>query len=311
MANYTRDYSYRNIWIKNFGPIPKDELGRSYEIHHIDGNNKNNELDNLRCVSLQEHYDIHFAQGDWYACLRISAKLKMTGSEISELARKNALNRVKKGTHHFVGGDWQRYYFRKPEMREHFRKIALMKISEGTHNMCNGMLANKSNLKRLANGTHNFLGNNNPNSRRLQEGTHNFQQQLKDGSHPKDVVRTCPHCNLTGKGGSMLRWHFDNCKASEKDALKIKKENNKILVCPHCNSSGRNGNMKRYHFDNCPSLSDDNYLKKKSRKKGWDLSGNKSHPTQIVRTCPHCGYEGKGVTMIRWHFDKCKKLLCQ
>lgn len=23
---------------------------------------------------------------------------------------------------------------------------------------------------------------------------------------------TCPHCNKVGKGGSMRRWHFDNCK---------------------------------------------------------------------------------------------------
>jgi hypothetical protein len=26
------------------------------------------------------------------------------------------------------------------------------------------------------------------------------------------VERTCPHCNKTGKGSAMHRWHFDNCK---------------------------------------------------------------------------------------------------
>jgi bisphosphoglycerate-dependent phosphoglycerate mutase len=25
-------------------------------------------------------------------------------------------------------------------------------------------------------------------------------------------VFTCPHCNLTGGGGNMKRYHFDNCK---------------------------------------------------------------------------------------------------
>lgn len=25
---------------------------------------------------------------------------------------------------------------------------------------------------------------------------------------------TCPHCGVTGGGGSMKRWHFDNCKAA-------------------------------------------------------------------------------------------------
>jgi hypothetical protein len=27
-----------------------------------------------------------------------------------------------------------------------------------------------------------------------------------------DQYFSCPHCNKTGKGGAMLRWHFDNCK---------------------------------------------------------------------------------------------------
>ena len=47
--------NYRRIWEENFGPIPKDELGRSYHIHHIDGDHDDNSLDNLQCVSMQEH----------------------------------------------------------------------------------------------------------------------------------------------------------------------------------------------------------------------------------------------------------------
>jgi uncharacterized protein YerC len=50
---------YREKWEKAYGPIPKDNLGRSYDIHHIDGNRRNNSLENLQCVSLQEHYEIH------------------------------------------------------------------------------------------------------------------------------------------------------------------------------------------------------------------------------------------------------------
>jgi hypothetical protein len=26
------------------------------------------------------------------------------------------------------------------------------------------------------------------------------------------LTKICPHCNHTGAGGIMLRWHFDNCK---------------------------------------------------------------------------------------------------
>ena len=31
----------------------------------------------------------------------------------------------------------------------------------------------------------------------------------------KLVERTCPHCELTGRGGNMKRYHFDNCKYKE------------------------------------------------------------------------------------------------
>jgi len=51
---------YRTIYEQYFGKIPKDSQGRSYEIHHLDGNHENNDISNLRCVSIQEHYDIHY-----------------------------------------------------------------------------------------------------------------------------------------------------------------------------------------------------------------------------------------------------------
>ena len=48
----------RKIYIKHFGNIPKDGDGRSYEIHHIDGNHSNNDPSNLRAVTIKEHYEI-------------------------------------------------------------------------------------------------------------------------------------------------------------------------------------------------------------------------------------------------------------
>jgi len=53
--------NYRKIYEQYYGPIPRDEQGRSYEIHHIDGNHSNNDPTNLKCVSIQEHYDIHYS----------------------------------------------------------------------------------------------------------------------------------------------------------------------------------------------------------------------------------------------------------
>lgn len=50
---------YRKLWEKHNGKIPKDEYGRSYDIHHIDGDRNNNDIENLLCVSIEEHYEIH------------------------------------------------------------------------------------------------------------------------------------------------------------------------------------------------------------------------------------------------------------
>ena len=64
MCIYCGTKHYRKIYQNHVGPIPKDETGRTYEIHHIDGDRENNDPNNLLCVSIKEHYDIHETQGD-------------------------------------------------------------------------------------------------------------------------------------------------------------------------------------------------------------------------------------------------------
>ena len=89
--------SYRKIWEHANGPIPKDEFGRSHEIHHIDGDRKNNDLSNLMCVSIQEHYDIHLKQRDYYACLIISSRMKVSPKEKSEYSKLAIIESKKSG----------------------------------------------------------------------------------------------------------------------------------------------------------------------------------------------------------------------
>jgi hypothetical protein len=67
--------TYRKIWEKHFGEIPIDENGRSYEIHHIDGNRKNNSIKNLKCVSIEEHLQIHLDQKDEAAIHAITIRM--------------------------------------------------------------------------------------------------------------------------------------------------------------------------------------------------------------------------------------------
>jgi hypothetical protein len=68
--------NYRQIWKNHYGKIPKDENGISYQIHHIDGNRFNNNIENLMCVSIMEHYQIHLKQGDFAAAHVIKTKME-------------------------------------------------------------------------------------------------------------------------------------------------------------------------------------------------------------------------------------------
>lgn len=150
---------YRKIWCKHNGPIPLDSEGRTYEIHHIDGNHSNNHISNLKAVTIQEHYDIHYAQKDWAACILISKRMKpseMNKEQRSELSKNNAIKRMENGTHNFLDREFQ--------------------IQRG--------LRNKEHQRKL----------------------------VESGKHIASQPVTCPHCNKIGKGAIMKRWHFDNCK---------------------------------------------------------------------------------------------------
>ena len=61
-------------------------LPSDVEIHHIDGNHDNNDIINLKPVSIEEHYQIHYSQGDWAACLLMSHRMKINPEEKSKLA---------------------------------------------------------------------------------------------------------------------------------------------------------------------------------------------------------------------------------
>lgn len=72
---------HRKIYTKHFGTIPN-----GFDIHHIDGNHSNNDPSNLKAVSLQEHYDIHYSQGDYAAALRIAQRMGLSKEQKSKLA---------------------------------------------------------------------------------------------------------------------------------------------------------------------------------------------------------------------------------
>ena len=241
MCIYCKTNKYRKIYENHVGPIPKDEDGRSFDIHHKDGNHKNNNLDNLIALSLLEHYEQHKLQEDWYACQILANRATISKDEQSAIATIVALKRVADGTHPFLdskvcsmGGKASSkkqlengtHHFLDPEF--HQRNNAL-KIADGTHHF----LGPETNLKRVKDGTHNLMrrpDGTSDASDRVKNGTHNFldgQKQSEtaikrvvDGTHhflspnsPTQVKWTCPYCNKSGKGkGNYNHWHGNNCK---------------------------------------------------------------------------------------------------
>ena len=142
-------------------------------------------------VSVQEHYDIHYKQGDHGACQKIALRMGMTSDELSEIATKSNLRRSANGTNPFLGGEIQ-------------RKTQRRLVEEGTHIFLGGAIQKKL----IENGTHHFLNKEKAKERaikRVLDGKCNLSN--------KPIV-TCPHCGKTGDNSNMKRWHFDNCKKS-------------------------------------------------------------------------------------------------
>lgn len=73
------------------------------DIHHIDGNHNNNHPDNLKPVTLQEHYDIHKSQNDHYACYMIATRMDIKPADWIEMARINGRKSAVKNKNNGVG----------------------------------------------------------------------------------------------------------------------------------------------------------------------------------------------------------------
>lgn len=202
---------YRKLWIENYGPIPVDCNGRSYEIHHIDGNRQNNELSNLMCVSIDEHYDIHERQGDFAACMAIVRRRREspeeTSKRLSELGKKMWQDdNYRKMFSSNSKAAWKDNEERKQKTSELRSKLNNELLGKGLHPFQKGWL--KDHIKKLADISRD----------RVAKGIHNFQSKeyaLASSERAKQRNSTeyvCPHCGKHGKGVVMKRHHFDNCK---------------------------------------------------------------------------------------------------
>ena len=202
---------YRKIYKNYYGFIPVDESGRTYDIHHIDGDRTNNSIDNLIALSIQEHYDLHWAQKDYGACWLISRKMKLSPDELSTLSKIVQTTNIKNGTHNFVNSKWQSdnqrkivergtHQFlggeiqKKVAMRRAKNKLLPAQISStnGTHHWFGGSWQKKIQKDRIDNGTHNWLGGEEQRAiqlRKVKEGKHHFL-----GGGPNNIKVSCLTC---------------------------------------------------------------------------------------------------------------------
>jgi hypothetical protein len=237
MKKQRNHHLYRKIYEGFYGPIPKDETGRTYEIHHLDGNPENNSKENLVALTLQEHYDLHFSQGDYEACrLMATQRMKKTPVELSELARLVALKQIDDGTHPWVGDG------------AHQRKVQQDRLVAGTHNLMKRSDGTSMASDRVANGTHQGLkrpdgtsmasdrvkaGKCNLSKRAdgtsvasdsVANGTNPFangkltQKQLAEGKHPSQQKWECECCGKIGHHrAAYTRFHGPKCRWGNKN----------------------------------------------------------------------------------------------
>jgi hypothetical protein len=202
MCIYCNTTNYRKIYENHNGPIPLDESGRTYEVHHVDGDHSNNDPSNLLAVSIEEHLNIHLIQQDWAAAAAIMNRLAQSPSERSEFMRSINIKRVEDGTHQFLGE-------RNPSHK---------RVADGTHHFIGGQIAKRAAADRIRSGSHNFQGSAN-NNKRIEQNRHPFvggsiqRERMLAGTHQNQTCRVCPHCGKQGKGPTMFRYHFDRCKA--------------------------------------------------------------------------------------------------
>lgn len=209
----TPSHIYRKIYEQHYGPIPKDEEDRTFEIHHLDGDDSNNNPLNLVALSIKDHYDLHYSQNDWPACLTMSHRMKISPEEKSLLATLHANNRVQKGTHNLT-------------KMEDGTSVSSDRVDNGTHNFLDSEFQRQNAIKRVEDGTHHFIGGElqrQAQKRLVAEGNHIFldseyqkrrmAKQLENGNHASQRRLCCVYCKRELDAANFAKYHGDKCKS--------------------------------------------------------------------------------------------------
>jgi hypothetical protein len=238
---------YRRIWTDAIGIIPTDENGRTYEIHHLNGDHSDNRLENLICVSIQEHYEIHSNQSDFQAMAAIAIRMKIPPDEqrilnveagkmayinnkgIHGLTNEQRLINSTKGGHACAGNLWYHNNIVETKSSKHpglgwsEGRLPSVKCGYAKGKLLgsfwnNGCVNVRSQTSPGIEWQAGRLLNDDQRKRRQEIGmntvhTNESKQKISDAlkGKPKNKV-TCPHCGKVGGVGALKRWHFDHRK---------------------------------------------------------------------------------------------------
>jgi hypothetical protein len=174
--------NYRRLWMKLKGPIPVDEHGRSFEIHHIDGNRENNSIENLQCLSAEDHFKLHYDRKEFFAANLIAKRL---GRSLENVTNWNMSKEGKERLRESKLGD-------KNPMKD---PATAKKVADALRGRKKSEEAERKRLETARkNGT--------------LKRTDETRRKMKK---PKQRT-TCPVCKKEGGLPQMIRWHFSNCK---------------------------------------------------------------------------------------------------
>ena len=91
--------NYRKVFERYYQASLLDGI----DIHHIDGDHFNNEPSNLQAVTLEEHYNIHKSQNDYYACVMIAQRMKIKPDDWVEMAKANGKKSAEQNMERGIG----------------------------------------------------------------------------------------------------------------------------------------------------------------------------------------------------------------
>jgi len=113
--------------------------------------------------------------------------------------------------------------------------------------------------KQVDDGTHNFVGDDNPSRKKVKNGTHHFFTGSAIRDSLNDVQR-----NLVKNGNHYWQSDEHSAETSRRTSELIEKKNHpfgKETVCPHCDKKGQVAVMKRWHFEKCKFLNKEDNMK--------------------------------------------------